>query len=156
MKPNMNLITYVDNLISYTKNAIKFYKENINIQHKKITYKNLNKKNIDNNNINIEVDSLIKEIEHNISNLIDSENNSDSENENENENNILNNFNINNSKDLNYIKALKNKFSPCSFDSFIILFIFSIKPSIDKYININEDKLIFIDDRLIKINISYI
>ena len=42
-------------------------------------------------------------------------------------------------ENLQNIRALLNDNNSCSFDSFIMIFIFSIKPSIDKYKDVYND-----------------
>ena len=138
MKNNMELITYVDNLINLFIEQINFFESNINQQKKKKN--SYNKEYSYDEDINI----ILKE-------LVDLDNKELSKDEKINndiidsdietlikEEALLDNLNCLDNK-----KGLLNKYNSCSFDSFISIFIFSIKPYIDKHYNTDNYNYIY-------------
>ena len=138
MKNNMELISFVDNLINLSTDQINFYKSNINQQQKKI--------NIYENDClyNEDIKTVLEELEEPDNNEITKE---EIENNNSNYSSIekINNDDsiIDNLNSLNNKKGFLNKYNSCSFDSFISIFIFSIKPYIDINYNIDNYNYIY-------------
>ena len=125
---DLELIKYVDKLIDISKDQKEFFKDNINTQIPTISKTNY----VD---YNKDFETIMKEIAENDESLkmhykIEVSQNSDNEN---NSNNLINNI------ELKEIKGFLNYNRSCSFDSFISIFIFSIKPFLENNVDILND-----------------